>query len=371
MIGRREALDVEGDGGILKARVVVLQGFQLPEVGRGNGQTRPIRQLLQQGDGQRRPLGGIGAGTHLIEKHQLSSGLGRQIATGGRQGLQDSRNPAHMATEGREVLLEGLLIANVRENLLTPGQTRRPFAGHKQARPGHEDRQANAFKGHRFAARVRAGDRHHPQAALHADAHGNDRSASLATFLPEQERMPQPLQLKRRQGIGLQLGAHSSQPSAVSGAGQGEIQLNQDLLQVLERRLLFSHQGAELLEHRPLRLALLAFQLPDPVAQGDHRLGLDKDGVAGGGAVVNQARQLTAGARLHRQDRPAIALGDHRVLKERGVTTNQLIQTITAFHPHGSELTTQAREGRAGAIRHTPPVLNAKAQALLQLRQGA
>jgi len=182
--------------------------------------------------------------------------------------------------------------------------------------------------------------------------------------------MAQSLQLERRQGVRLQLGTHRPQPGAVAGPGQGEIQLDQDLLKVLERRLFVAHQAAEVLEHRPLGLALLAFELANAVAQGNHRLGLNEDGVPGGGAVVHQTGQLTAGTGLHRQDRPAIALGHHGVLEQRGIAANQFIEAIAALHPHRGQLTAQAGEGRTGTIRHTPPVFNAKAQALLQLRQG-
>ena len=124
VVGRREALNVEGDGGVLEARVVVLKRLELPEVGRSDGQPRPIGQLLEQGDGQRRALGGIGASPHLIKEHQLGTSLGGQITASGGQRLKDPGDPPHMATEGGEVLLQGLLIADVRENLLAPGQPR-------------------------------------------------------------------------------------------------------------------------------------------------------------------------------------------------------------------------------------------------------
>ena len=58
VVGRRQALNVEGHGGVLEARVVVLERLEL-EVGCENGQPRSIGQ--QRGDGQRRALGGIGA----------------------------------------------------------------------------------------------------------------------------------------------------------------------------------------------------------------------------------------------------------------------------------------------------------------------
>ena len=206
---------------------------------------------------------------------------------------------------------------------------------------------------------------------MHPQAHRHHRTRTFAALLPEQQRMAQPLKLQRRQRIGIEFRAHRPQPGAVTGPGQAAIEQQQHALQMLEGRLLLPHQTAELQQHRPLGLAFLALQLAQPVAQWNHRLGLDEHGAARGGAVVHQARQLAGGAGLHRQHRPAIALRDHAVLQQRGVAAQQLVQPIAALLAGRSDLAAQLGQGRTGPIGHAATVFDAEAQALLQLGQGA
>ena len=129
MIGGREGLHVKRHGGILEARIVVFERLELPEVGGGNREPDPLRQLPQQGNRQGRALGGICAGPHLIQQHQRGTGGGRQVTAGGWQGLEDARDAADMAAEGGEVLLQRLLIADIRQHLGAPGQARRAATG--------------------------------------------------------------------------------------------------------------------------------------------------------------------------------------------------------------------------------------------------
>ena len=138
-----------------------------------------------------------------------------------------------------------------------------------------------------------------------------------------------------------------------------------------EGRLLGAHQAAELQQHLLLQLPFLAGQHTDPVAQGDHGLGLDKHRAAGGGAVVDQAHQLGGGPGLDRQHRPAVALGHDRVLKEGAVATDQLLQAFAPVGAGGGQLAAQLGQGGTSPIGHPAPLLQAEAQPLLQLGQGA
>jgi hypothetical protein len=51
VVGGGQALDIKGDGGVLEAGVGVFEGLQFAEVGGGDGERGPLRQLPQQGDG--------------------------------------------------------------------------------------------------------------------------------------------------------------------------------------------------------------------------------------------------------------------------------------------------------------------------------
>ena len=221
-----------------------------------------------------------------------------------------------MAAEGGEVLLQRLLIADVGQHLATPGQAGRAAAGEKQAGAGHQGRQPQAFEGHRFAAGIGAGDRHHPQLLSHPQAHRHHRPAGIASLLPQQQRMAQLPELKGSRRIGLQFWPHRPQPGAIAGPRHAGIEPHQHRLQVRQGPSLLPHQSAQLCEDLLLDLPLAALQLPKPVAQGNHRLGLYEHRAARSGAVVHDAGHLGGRAGLHRQHRPAVALRHHRVLQQ-------------------------------------------------------
>ena len=138
-----------------------------------------------------------------------------------------------------------------------------------------------------------------------------------------------------------------------------------------EGLLLAGHQAAEPLQHRQLRLALFTFELAQAIAQGDHRLGLDEHRAARGRTVVHQAGQLAGRSGLHRQHRPAVALRHHAVLQQGGEAPQQPIEAIATVGAGGRDLPPQFRQGGTGPIGHPAAIVDAKAQALLQLRQGA
>ena len=187
-------------------------------------------------------------------------------------------------------MLQRLLVADVGEHLGAPGQARRSGAGKKQASSGHQRREPNTFQAHGFTARIRPRDRHHPQGFAHADGDRHHGVAALALLLPQQQGVPQILELKAGAGPIGQLRTHRAQPLAVAGPGQGEIQAHQNRLQEFEGLPISPHKATQLAEHLQLQVALFALQLADAITQGDHHLGLDKHGVAGGRTVVHQAR---------------------------------------------------------------------------------
>ncbi len=276
-----------------------------------------------------------------------------------------------MAAEGGEVLLQRLLIADVGQHLATPGQAGRAAAGEKQAGAGHQGRQPQALEGHRFAAGVGAGDRHHPQLRAHPQAHRHHRPAGLASLLPQQQRMAQLPELKGSRRIGLQFWAHRPQPGPVAGPRHPRIEPHQHRLQVCQGPSLLPHQSAQLREDLLLELSLAALQLPKPVAQGNHRLGLYEHRAARSGAVVNDAGHLGGRTGLHRQHRPAVALRHHRVLQQVAPAADQLLQALATLGAHPLQLAPQTLQLGAGPVGHPAPLLDREVKPLLQLRQGA
>ncbi len=217
VIGGGKGVDIKGHRGILKAVIGVLEGLQFAEMGGRHRQPGPISQVAQQGRRQGGTLLGVGAGPHLIEQHQVGPlGGGADFAG---QGIENAGDAPDVAAEGREVLLQRLLVADIGQNLAAPGQPGGAAAGQKQAAAGHQCRQAQAFEGHRFAAGVRAGDRHHPQGRCHRHGHGHHAVPPLLPLLPQQQRMAQIAQLKGAAGIGVDFGSDGPQPEAITGPG--------------------------------------------------------------------------------------------------------------------------------------------------------
>ena len=176
-------------------------------------------------------------------------------------------------------MLERLFIADVGQHRLTPGQLGGAATGQKQAGPGHQGGQPQAFQGYGFAAGVGAGDRHHPQGWIDAQAHGHHRGPPFPPLLPHQQRMAQVAQLPV---VATQFWFHGPQPGAVAGPGQGKVQLGQTVLQCFEGLGLGPHGATELQQHPPFLLPFLALQLSDAVAQAHHRLGFQEKSAAGG-----------------------------------------------------------------------------------------
>ena len=183
-IGGGQGLRIEGNRGILKTSVVVFEGLEFTEVGGGNREPSPIRKSLQQSRGQGRSLAGIRSSTHLIQQHQ-----GRR--TTALQRLKNAPDALHVAAEGGQALLKGLLISDVRQHLGTPGQGGLPRTGQKHAGACHQCSEANAFQGDRFATGVRPGDRHHPQLRRHLHRDGNHGRPIRPFVLPHQQWVSQ------------------------------------------------------------------------------------------------------------------------------------------------------------------------------------
>ena len=122
LIGGGEGLGVEGHRGVLKAGIVVFEGLEFAEMGGGDGEPSAVGEGLEQRRRQGRAFTGVGTGPHLIEQHQG----GRRA---GLQRLQNPADPLDVTAEGGQALLQRLFIADVRQNLGTPGQGRHPCTG--------------------------------------------------------------------------------------------------------------------------------------------------------------------------------------------------------------------------------------------------
>ena len=81
-----------------------------------------------------------------------------------------------MGGEGREILLDGLVVADVGQHGIEDGKLG-AVGGDGNAGLRHQSQQADGFQGHGFAAGVGAGDDQLAAVAFEFDADGNDVSA--------------------------------------------------------------------------------------------------------------------------------------------------------------------------------------------------
>ena len=76
-----------------------------------------------------------------------------------------------------------------------------------------------------------------------------------------------------------QTGRNATQPLAITGPRQGEIQQQQHLAELGQRVVLFTHCGTEFGQNPLLLIADPAFLSGQTIPQLNHRLGLHKHGV--------------------------------------------------------------------------------------------
>ena len=105
---------------------------------------------LNNGHGQSGALRRIRTGSQLIKENE-----GAAVALPG-----DIHNGPHVGREGGQGLLDGLLIANVRQNPIKGGQAAAISGGNVKAALRHQRQKANGLEGHRLAASIGACDDH-------------------------------------------------------------------------------------------------------------------------------------------------------------------------------------------------------------------
>ena len=132
-------------------------------MGGGGDESPLIPGLLNDGDGQSRTLHRVCAGAQLVEQQQ----------TVVVHFIQDLDDVGHMGREGRQALLDALLISYVRQHPTEHPHGAAAVGGDVQAALGHQAQQSDGFQGHGFAAGVGAGDDQGVEllTQLHGDRH--------------------------------------------------------------------------------------------------------------------------------------------------------------------------------------------------------
>ena len=262
-------------------------------MGGGRHKTAHGPDGLDNGGGQRRALHRVGARAQLVEENE-----GAVVRL-----LQNGDDVHHVGGEGGQGLVDGLLVADVRHDHGAHLDGGAVSGGDMQAALSHKSQQAQRFQGDGLAAGVGAGDdqRVKVPAQRQIVAHGG---------LLVQQRVPGPAQLD----VVSQHRLHGPHPGGQAAPGKNGVQCHQQLVILLDAVLKPGAVGGQLRQNALDLLFLPGLKLPQLVVGIHHAHGLDEEGAAGAGHVVDKAGDVVLMLALHRDDVAAPPHGDDGVL---------------------------------------------------------
>ena len=256
-----------------------------------------LQELLEDGHGERRALLRVGARAELIEEHEVVL----------LDFLQDAHDVGHVRGEGREALLDALLVADVGVDVRIDGddgvRRRRQVA----ARLREQDHRAERLHADRLAARVRAGNQQHAVVLADADVNRHD-------LVLRDEGMARLLEV--RAALAAQLGAIRRHVLGELCLGKGEVDRAEDAAVLLKDGTLLADLGREVAQDALDLLLLGERQLLDVVVELDDGHRLDEERRARGRLVVDDAREARAVLLLDGDDVALVADRDNGVLEE-------------------------------------------------------
>ncbi len=311
-----ERLHVEFDGGVLHAIGGVCKDLEVVVVRRGDSKAAGAVEFLEDRLSQRGPFGGVGAGAEFIEEDEAVHavppslqgggwGVGRRSSSPRLHPTHDLDDLRHVRAERGERLLDALLVADVCPDRLEDVDLRARLSGDVQARLRHEREQADGLERDGLAAGVGAGDEQ--RAELVAEPEINRHDLALQERVPRLLEVDDTILTDDRRG-----GVHAAgQPAA--GVHEVEADERVQIAQEVRRgradlRGQFAQQALDLRDDLDLDLAQF-------VADLDDLEGLDEDGGAAVGTVVDNAAQLPLPVAAHRQAEAPLTLDDDGVLE--------------------------------------------------------
>ena len=318
-------------------------------MGGGGGPGPQGPHPLDDGDGQRRALHRVCTGAQLVEEDQAAAG----------RLLQNAHDIDHMGRESGQTLLNALLIADIRQHPLIHGNDAAVPHRDVETALGHEGQEAQGLEGDGLAAGVGAGDDQGVKGVPQLDIDGHrllgiqQRMAGLAQV---DDTVPADL----RPG-GLHLVAQLA-------PGEDHVQVHQGVVVPLDILPVGGSLGGELRQD-PLNLLLLLGLELDILVVGlhyPHRL--HKEGGAGGGDIVDQARQVPLVLRLHRHHEAAVPLGDDGLLEDLGVAGrgDDPLEDLAALGLGRPHVPSDIRQLWGSSVRHGVLVRQAPLDLLLQ-----
>ena len=153
-VGGREAGLVEVHRGVEAGGPRVAVVLEDAVVGGEHGEAAALDEPVEEAHRDGASLLGIGAGAELVEKDEA-------VRRGGRH---DAADRADMAGEGRERLVDRLLVADVGEDGVEDREARLGGRGEAEAELVHQGEEADGLEGDGLAAGVGARDDERPRA---------------------------------------------------------------------------------------------------------------------------------------------------------------------------------------------------------------
>ena len=154
---------VESDRGVHHARRIRAEDFQRGVVRGDYRDASDPPEMLGDGDRQCRAFFGIGGRAQFVQQHQRVC----------RRGARDEVDVGDVSGEGRKILLDGLVVADIGQHGIEHRQLG-AVGGDWNAGLRHQGQQADGFQGHGFSAGVGTGDDQFEAFAFEFDADGND-----------------------------------------------------------------------------------------------------------------------------------------------------------------------------------------------------
>ena len=335
LVGGPQGLEVEFAAGVDDAGRFEGKDLQLGVVGGGHQQNAAAAQLLDDGDGQSRAFGRVGAGAQLVQQHK---------GAGGGQ-FQNAGDLGHVAREGGQALLDALLVADVHQILLKDADLAALVRRDQKAALGHGAEQTGRLEGDGLAAGVGAGNDEGIVVAAQGDVHRHAPGRVDQGVAGPHQREGAVVADRGLEGLHLQ--GHP-------GLGQQDVDLQHGLVAELELRLDGGHLAGEGGQDPLDLLRLLGAVLQNAGVGLDDGLRLDEDGGAGGGDVVDDAADLAAVFALDRHDVPPVADGDDRLLQVLGGlhVVDQALQPVADGVFGGADLFAQLGQGVRGGVGH-------------------
>ena len=256
---------------------------------------------------ERRTLGRIGTGTELIEETEtVAVGL-----------AQDTDGVRHVRGEGRQILLDGLLVTDVGEDLLEHTELRAFGGRDEETGLAHQLEETDGLQAHGLTTGVRSRDDEKIEflAEIYRDRYDLLR---VDQRMPALQDIDVVVIIQHRTG-----GPHGGRQLRLR---EDEVEVREDL-DILSNLFSVWHQGAgqgiqDLLD----LLLFVGLELTDVIIQLDDAHRLDEERRSRRTLVVDHAREARLILRLHRETVATIAHGDDRVLQQGTAAVQNPVQ---------------------------------------------